>query len=419
MPNNFEDVPFTQMDDDEFDRKTGEVLTGEVVHTAAIQRVEAQPSGLARGSAAAIAMAAREQSLVRARIELARSNPRSLQQVRAALLRECDRPGFARAAIYKKPQGNKTVEGLSIRFAEAAIRIMGNASVNSAVVEEDGASQLTHVAVTDLETNSSWDDEIRIAKTVERSSGEGREVIAVRKNKQGKETFIVRATEDEMFNRRSQVLSKARRQLILAVVPSDIQDECKARCYAVQNLANAQDPRRALRDLSDAFGALGVEPKDLSAYVGRPIDSGLSPAELTDLRQIYQAVKDGDARWSDIVKGPKLKAAETTGGTPSVTTGGQNISPSGEAQTPQSQPTVPATVHDDSQAVQPPWIALVADMKAFTAKPDSTAAGMREFLKRGQALDKAGQDKFRGEYNAAFKFLKERDAKAPEPGSAG
>src|ERR1051325_11866299 len=72
------------------------------------------------------AVAAREEAAVKARYIMALERPRDLDLVRQRLLKECERPGFAQVAIYAKPVGEKKVRGLSIRFAEAAIRNFTN-----------------------------------------------------------------------------------------------------------------------------------------------------------------------------------------------------------------------------------------------------------------------------------------------------
>jgi hypothetical protein len=62
-----------------------------------------------------------------------------------------------------------------------------------------------------------------------------------------------------------------------------------------------KDPDAAKKTLLDAFSELGIRPVDLQAYLKHPTDH-LSPAELQDLRGIYRAVKDGEARWADYLQ---------------------------------------------------------------------------------------------------------------------
>ena len=69
-------------------------------------------------------LAAQGRAQVQARYLMARQNPRDWDLVRQRVLKDCDRPFFADAALYSKPMGNSKVTGLSIRFAEAAQRAL-------------------------------------------------------------------------------------------------------------------------------------------------------------------------------------------------------------------------------------------------------------------------------------------------------
>ena len=86
-----------------------------------------------QNESAAMVLAAQRQAEIQARYLLAQQNTRDLDVVREKLLKECRRPSFADVARYRKPI-RKGVEGLSIRFAEAALRIMKNITINQTVV---------------------------------------------------------------------------------------------------------------------------------------------------------------------------------------------------------------------------------------------------------------------------------------------
>ena len=74
-------------------------------------------------------------AMIQARYVMAKRFPRSWDEARIALLKECDRPEFSSlgnqgSGFYSRPVGgNKSAEGLSVRFAEAVLRIAGNMSV--------------------------------------------------------------------------------------------------------------------------------------------------------------------------------------------------------------------------------------------------------------------------------------------------
>lgn len=254
------------------------------------------------------AAAAASKAAITTRYELALMRPRDLDAVRQRLLRECERPSFAQAAIYRKPVGSRWnpekgdfeeayVEGLSIRFAEAARRIYGNTYDEATCVFEDAAKILYRVTAMDLESNSTTAADIRIEKTVDRSSvREGQEVLGERVNSRGKKVFVVRATDDELRGNIKREIPKELREAILSLIPGDLLAECEAACRKTRAKEDARDPDKARRDLIDGFAAVGVPVDELAGYVGHALDH-LDRAELEELRAIYTAVRDGEAKW--------------------------------------------------------------------------------------------------------------------------
>ena len=113
-------------------------------------------------------MVAQARAAVEAMFVVARANPRSWDNVRVQLLNECKRPAFAKAAWFRKPQGNTFVEGLSVRFAETALRLAGNLRRGTRTTYEDDHKRQINIFVVDCETNSESSRDITIDKTVER-----------------------------------------------------------------------------------------------------------------------------------------------------------------------------------------------------------------------------------------------------------
>lgn len=245
---------------------------------------------------AATAAAAQVKALVEARYTVAMHRPRDMDVVRQALLKECARPSFAAVARYNKPIG-KGVVGPSIRFAEAAARCMTNIVIEEATVYDDDEKRIIQVSVADLEANVPYTTSITIDKTVERSRAkDGDEVIRKRTNSQGAQVFIIRATEDDLLNKRNALASKAIRTLVLRLVPGDIVDECMDAVVRTQRDADAKDPDGARCKLVDAFAALNIAVADLKGYVGADLNK-LSPSELADLRALHAAIKEGETTW--------------------------------------------------------------------------------------------------------------------------
>ena len=246
--------------------------------------------------------AAQAKSAVEARYVMALRQPRKHEVVRERLLDECKRPGFAQSAWYVKPIG-EGVEGLSIRFAEAAARCLTNMLIESQMLYEDAEKEVHRVVVTDLENNVTYPDEFPVSKLVERSKLPDGAISMrpVRKNSWGKNVYTITGTEDEIANKRGAAKSKSIRTLMLRILPGDIQDDCTAMIKAIRKDETAKDPSAEQKRIVDAFRELNVPTDQLIGFIGHPIET-CSPAELVKLRGIYGAIRDGEATWAAVVE---------------------------------------------------------------------------------------------------------------------
>lgn len=268
---------------------------------------------LAVADTASTAVAAQAKALVEARYIMAVRRPRDMDVVREKMLKECCRPSFAAVARYVKPIGkdkSKWPSGPSIRFAEAAVRNMTNITVETMTVYDDREKRIVRVTVTDLEANVPYSQDITIAKTIERrQKKEGDTVISTRTNTYGDTLYILEGTDDDIVNKQQALISKAVRTLGLRLIPGDIVDECMDQVMVTQRNSDAEDPDAAKRKLFDAFHGLGVQAGQLKEYLGHDAAT-LSPRELSDLRALYAAIRDGEANWRDVMD-TKAAAANT------------------------------------------------------------------------------------------------------------
>ena len=338
------------------------------IHTkgsTAMAPIKQEPVALATPAAetASVAVAAREKASVEARFMMAIGRPRSTDAARLRILDACRRPRFAESARFSKPVGGGRVEGFSIRFAEEAARLWGNLDVTSSVVFDDTERRIYRVTATDLETNTSMNQDVIIEKRVERSRvKEGQEIVARRINSQGKEVFVVQATEDDLLNKANAALSKARRNLIHAMIPSDIREEAEETILETMKNRDAADPDGARKRVADAFWSIGITPQQVEGMLGKPLGQ-INPAELTMLRSIYTAIKDGEATWESSVEAfgarqaagagagndaPKPKATRPRGLQQVVDAGAP---PAPKASEPEPPPTGGAPAPDDSEAI--------------------------------------------------------------------
>lgn len=275
-----------------------------------IARADLMGTSLATNNAATDALIAKERASIEARWVMAMRRPRNIDDVRQKVIAECRRPGFAQVALYHRPAGNvkdeKTgkwvpniIEGLSIRFAEVAVRCMTNIDVDVQTIFDGDRDRVVRVIVTDFESNITWRKDVTVKKTVERKQlKRGQRPLGERVNSYGDRVFIVEATDDEVNVKEAAMVSKASRTGILRCVPGHIQDEAKKICRQVAADKTAKDPDAERIKVQDAFATLGVMPSQLSDYIGKPFAQTL-PGEIDSLRNLYTAIRDGEITWSE------------------------------------------------------------------------------------------------------------------------
>lgn len=261
-----------------------------------------------RGETSATALEAYAKAQVNARFIMALQRPRNNDVVRVKLLQECERPGFAQRAFFSLPRGNKPgrltgrpncIEGLTVRFAEAAIRLSTNIDQGTKTIYDDDFKRMINVSATDLETNTQYSRELVLDKTVERSSPKDKAVIlGSRTNSAGNVVYIVQATEDELLQKEGSLISKTFRTLALRLVPADVLEECEQQIIETWKKKDAQDPDASRKKLCDAFFALGVTPAALAEYLGHDLEQ-LTSSERMELGGLYSAIKESEITWAD------------------------------------------------------------------------------------------------------------------------
>lgn len=310
-------------------------------HGNMLARREFSSSSLVQASAAAEALVAKERANAEAKWIIAMRRPRNMDAVRQDILKECRRPGFADAAVYEVPRGGTKITGLSIRFAEVAVRCMGNLQPEVITVFDGDDTRLVRCTVTDYESNVTWSKDITVKKTVERKQiGKGQRVHGERTNSYGDRVYIVDATDDDVNTKEAALVSKALRTLILRCIPGHIQDEALELCNKIYADKQAKDPDAARVAMLDAFASVGVKPTDLEELLGHTTER-MQPAEVDRLRKIYRAIEEGQTSWSDVITDHREtapKAPATTTSAPQA----QGATNAGPAQQPTTAQPAPA-----------------------------------------------------------------------------
>lgn len=251
-----------------------------------------QPSFASSGQAIQI------QAVSLMRFESARRNPRDWDNIRVRILKECARPAFATMCMYGVKRGNSMIQGFSVRFAECVARHVCNTTILESVVADEPDRRIVRISVLDVETNTEYAQDIYLDKVVERSYANDREILSQRTNSKGGITFIVRATEDELKNKKNAEASKAMRNCILRLVPGDILEDAKVKIQESISNEAKQDPQAFAKRIMDGFAAIGIDPSQIKEYVGKPTLSALTTGEVDDLRSVLQGIKDGELTWA-------------------------------------------------------------------------------------------------------------------------
>jgi hypothetical protein len=246
---------------------------------------------------------------IQSRYQVALRFPRDPDVVRQKMLAQCDRPTFflpdeskngSSVAIYRVPRGGNTIEDVTIRFAEMAMRAHGNMSTDIVILGEDSDKCLYQVACTDYESNNTHTEIVGVSKLVERSYvKDGDVVVSQRMNSKNKPVYRIVGTEDDIQGKRNALFSKSKRNLIKAQIDQGLIEECKTRLKENAAKKDAEDPEGAKKKLYDAFNAAGVSATDLNSFLGHT--NKLSPAELGELRGYYAAIVNGYATWKEIL----------------------------------------------------------------------------------------------------------------------
>lgn len=311
------------------------------------------------GGAAGHALAQAERAIIEAHVLVARQFPRHLPAVRARINKELRRPSVAERAMYALPRGEKPVcsrcggdwkgdrhacpsnvgdgekskvwvanivEGESIKMANMMQAAMGNMTSGSRVVADDDDSRTVRVRAMDWESMSGVDDEIVIRKVVERKEvtlrfgkdrgkkvPPDRELLGPpRKNSKGELVYLCRATEDEIRERQAALVSKSRRQCILALVPEDIREDARKLAKAVAKSTIAANRLATIQALKVGYGRVGVDEVMLADYLGRAVEDA-SADQLELLGGLLTAITDKESgtTWESVMKSKADSEAAT------------------------------------------------------------------------------------------------------------
>lgn len=210
---------------------------------------------------------------VQGAVILAKRFPRNQIEAMDRIAVACQRPGLADQALYTYARGGTEITGPSIRMAEAIAQAWGNIQFGVRELEQRSGESTVEAFAWDLESN------VRQIKTFQ--------VKHERFTKMGK-----RNLEDprDIYEMVANQGARRLRACILGIIPGDVIDSAVSQCEQTLK-AKADTSPDALKKLVEAFSAYGVTKEQIEKRIQRRLDT-ITPAQLIQLRKIYNSLKD-------------------------------------------------------------------------------------------------------------------------------
>ena len=235
----------------------------------------------------------REAQEVQAAVFMAKQFPRNENESIARIMRACDRIGLATKAVYSYPKGGTNVTGPSVRLAEAMAQAWGN--IQSGVVElEQRDGESTCMAYCwDIETNT------RECK-----------IFTVKHQISTKKGMKVLTDPREIYELVANQGARRKRACILNIIPGDVTELAVERCNKTLQGGNRRPLIDRLREMVDFFQTrFSVPLSSIEKYFGYKLDAFTEQDGIT-LANIFNALKDGEAKREDYFQLPKITASE-------------------------------------------------------------------------------------------------------------
>ena len=231
-----------------------------------------QPKMTIAESAASPAIA-REVATGQGQIAIAKSFPREMDEVIGKIEAACSRRQLAERSLYTYARGGSSIQGPSIRLAEALVNAYGNSKAGFEVVDSNEEHSRVRAYAYDMESNS----------VHERTF----DVPHVRYAKGG----ITRLTDPrDIYECIANQASRRERACILAMIPADLVEFAVSKCQETLRRDIDITPDE-LNALQRAFASYGVSKNAIEKRIQRKL-SAITAEQFIELHSIYTSLSD-------------------------------------------------------------------------------------------------------------------------------
>lgn len=237
------------------------------------------------GNVSAANAEARVVSEVKAQVALAKQFPRDANASMERILKECQRPTLADAAVYAFPRGKEVVTGPSIRLAEVLARNWGNCTFGLEVLERNQGRSVGYSVVRayawDLETNTYISRQFEVKHWRQTQSG----------------GYALKEDRD-IYELEANMGSRRMRACILQMIPGDVTSAAVMACRRTSASglsAQMQDEEKRTRLISgtlSVFEKMGITHQDLEEYLSARVPDWTAD-HMMKIKELKNGLDDG------------------------------------------------------------------------------------------------------------------------------
>lgn len=217
---------------------------------------------------------ARAVAEVQAALAIARMNPRDERRSMDRILNACTRQTLAESALYAYARGGTSIQGPSIRLAEAIAQQWGNIQFGIRELSSNGHESQVQAFAWDVETNTRR--EVTFTVPHVRYSRKGTTRL-----EDPRDVYELVANQG----------ARRLRACILAIIPGDVIEAAVLQCQATLQSQIEVTPE-GIQKLISAFETFGVSKAQIEKFCQCRADA-IKPAQIVRLRTIYSSLRDG------------------------------------------------------------------------------------------------------------------------------
>lgn len=215
---------------------------------------------------------------VQAMVVVAQKMPRNIHAAREAIRVSCSELAFAESAFFKFPRGGKVVTGPSIDFAVEIARCWGNINYGISELDRDDDAKRSEMLAFawDVQTNARSMTSFIVPHKRDKGDGGG-ELTSNR----------------DIYENNANMGARRLREMILRCIPSWLEEEAKALCYATLERGDGTPLAERIAAMVDAFEKIGISRGRLEDKIGAKV-AQFTPGDVAQLRVSYQSIRRGE-----------------------------------------------------------------------------------------------------------------------------